>query len=194
MVSAIAHRDAVFLRAAPTEDGKQKTYTFRLSDGGTDRYKTRFKPEGWKLDNFNANGVVFLNHDGWYGGLPIASGRAYVKDGELLLDVSAFDDADPTAQTVQRKIDKGLLKACSIGAKPLRWAEEPNPDGSYDCLEQELYEASIVGIPGNPRSLRLRGAESAEIADLDEVSAQRAPKQITGDEFFARALSAVRKE
>ena len=147
--------------APRTKAAGPATYTFLLSDGDFDRYDDRLSVKGWQLEAFNANPVIFYNHDSGIGflsdrkTLPIGKGRAYVAGNALMLDVQ-FDQDDPFAAAVEKKVAKGILNAVSVGYRMLEGQFRENERHGYDCDAQELLEASVVTIPGNARALRVR--------------------------------------
>jgi HK97 family phage prohead protease len=163
-------------KAAP-EEGKAKVYRFRANDGALDRYNDRLSVKGWKLDDFNANPVIFYNHDSGLGmcsdrkTLPIGRGRAFTSGDALLVDIE-FDQDDPFAKAVEQKVEKGILNAVSVGYTMVDGKFRQNEVGGYDSDEQELLEISVVTIPGNQRALRLRAAQEARDRFADEILAK----------------------
>lgn len=167
--------------ATPTATGAsggQRIYTFRASDGDFDRYSDRLNVKGWRIDAYNANGVVLFNHDdgtnaAWTGAtppLPIGKGRVYVKGDALMIDVE-FDDEDDFATRVERKVAKGILNAVSVRYLMLPGQYRANERGGYDCDAQELLEVSVVTIPGNARAVRAKALDGED--DTIERIAQR---------------------
>jgi HK97 family phage prohead protease len=175
------HLAAVRKSEAPpaAASGGQRVYTFRASDGDFDRYSDRLNVKGWRVDAYNANGVVLFNHDdgtaaAWTGAtppLPIGKGRVYVEGHALMIDVE-FDDEDDFAKRVERKVTKGILNAVSVRYLMLPGQYRENERGGYDCDAQELLEVSVVTIPGNARALRTKSLDG-EGDDIVERIAQR---------------------
>ena len=164
---AAIRKDAATLAPIEASSG-QRVYTFRASDGDFDRYSDRLNVKGWRLDAYNANGVVLFNHDdgtnaAWTGAtppLPIVKGRVYVEGQALMIDVE-FDDEDDFAKRVERKVAKGILNAVSVRYLMLPGQYRVNDRGGFDCDAQELLEVSIVTLPGNARALRTKSLEGA---------------------------------
>lgn len=164
---------------APEQAAGPKTYTFRANDGDYDRYNDRLSVKGWKLENYNANPIILFNHmDGapdWWTGtpaaaiLPIGKGRAYVEGDALMVDVE-FDQDDPFAKAVESKVDKGILNAVSVRYRMTEGKYRENERHGYDCDEQELYEISVVNIPGNQRAIRVKGASDERAALIGDVA------------------------
>jgi hypothetical protein len=159
---AAVRKDAAALTAVEAGSG-QRVYTFKASDGDFDRYQDRLSVKGWRVDAYNANGVVLYNHDdgaqaaqtGAQPPLPIGKGRVYVQNDALMVDVE-FDDEDDFAKRVERKVAKGILNAVSVRYLMLPGQYRQNDRGGFDCDAQELLEVSVVTIPGNARALRAR--------------------------------------
>ena len=156
-----------------------RTITLVASDFSKDRHGTRLSPQGWRLDNFNANPIIAYMHNAYGDSLCLApnpddiigKGRAYIEGEELMIDIT-FEPADinPTAEKVFRKMLFGSLNACSVGfvGKAGHWGEGEEARGAsnetYYFDEQELLEVSIVNIPSNPNALRRSLRESTSSA------------------------------
>jgi HK97 family phage prohead protease len=171
------------------EDKEGRKFTFVASDSTRDASGTVLNQEGWQLDRYNANGIVGYQHK-VYGGLGdkddpdniIGKGRAYVKDGKLMVDVELEPEGDnPLADKVCRKLRFGSLNAVSVGFVPVgrsKWGEgDEAADGGTPTLYfagQELLEISVVNIPSNPNALRkeLEGDEDEDQKELDKQEEQ----------------------
>lgn len=171
-------KDAATLSAVESIGGR-RVFKFKASDGDFDRYSDRLNVKGWRVDGYNANGVVLYNHDdgasaaitGAEPQLPIGKGRVYVEGDALMVDVE-FDDEDEFAKKVERKVSKGILNAVSVRYLMLPGQYRQNERGGYDCDAQELLEVSVVTIPGNSRAVRSKSLDEAP-DDLVERIATR---------------------
>jgi hypothetical protein len=79
--------------------------------------------------------------------------RAADAEGNLIYDLDfdmVVNDANPRALDTWQAIKDGVKLGVSIGALLKDYVL--NKDGTFDILDVELLEASIVGIPANPRS------------------------------------------
>lgn len=156
------------------EEGKPTVYKFRANDGEFDRYNDRLNVKGWKLADFNANPVIFYNHDSGLGlcddrkTLPIGKARAYVEGDALMVDIE-FDQDDEFAKAVESKVAKGILNAVSVGYRMVEGKYRENEKSGWDCDEQELLEISVVTIPGNQRALRIKAAHEAREKFAEDV-------------------------
>ncbi|CAM3246101.1 primosomal replication protein N [Corallococcus sp. ZKHCc1 1396] len=175
---AAVRKGAAALTAVEAGSGR-RVYTFRASDGDFDRYSDRLNVKGWRIDGYNANGVVLFNHDdgahsaitGAEPPLPIGKGRVYVENDALMIDVE-FDDEDDFAKRVERKVAKGILNAVSVRYLMLPGHYRQNERGGFDCDAQELLEVSIVTIPANARAVRAKSLDG-EGEDIVERIARR---------------------
>lgn len=66
-----------------------------------------------------------------------------------------FDIADERANKIAGKVERGFLKACSMGLifNPEYMQREPN--GKWVLTKSELLEVSIVAVPSNANAIRL---------------------------------------
>jgi len=100
------------------------------------------------LGRFEANPVIGYGHSYWgRDSLPI--GRAVdieVDPPQLRLRVQ-FDDGDPFAAEVERKVRAGFLNAMSVGF------DAYDVDRSGVPARWELFEASVVPLPMDPDAL-----------------------------------------
>ena len=110
-----------------------------------DRYGTIVDVEGLDIDGYRNNPVVFYNHNSKE--LPIARSTVE-KVGEMMICDIYFDEEDPLAMEICRKVKKGFINAVSLGFLPdPRFAEEE--EGVLIFRKADLLEISVVNIPGN---------------------------------------------
>lgn len=159
-----------------------RTVEFVISDETRDRHGTIIPLKNWKLERFNANGIVGYQHevygsfDGSNPDQVLGIGEAFVENGKLIGRVK-FEPADinPLAEKIFQKVLHGTLKATSVGFRELvkgKWGEKDEArDGAnptYYFGEVELLEFSIVNIPSNPNALRRELEADGQIKDADE--------------------------
>ena len=141
---------------APAGDGR--VITFAISTDSVDRMGDTIALDGWKLDNYRANGVVLWAHES--DELPVAKcRRIWIESGKLMAE--ADFTPTPTAwpefnESVFQFLKHGLLNATSVGFQPLKYAfsEDNARSMGIDFMEQELLEFSIVPVPANPECLQ----------------------------------------
>ncbi len=97
------------------------------------------------LARYESNPVLGYGHNYWgRDGLPIGRVEAPRVDGDRLVGGLVFDQDDPFATTVERKIRSGFLRAVSIGFE----AFDIDPAGVP--RRWELFETSVVPLPMDP--------------------------------------------
>ena len=143
-----------FQLAEQKKISKDGPVTFVASTATPDRYDDIVDQKGWDLRAFHRNPVILFNHNP--NQMPIGKGKAYLKDGALMIDVE-FDKNDPDAQKIESKVRGGFINAVSVGFQPTETiprsrlsAESPyyGKTGMY-FPKSELLEVSIVTIPAN---------------------------------------------
>lgn len=116
--------------------------------GNLDRHGDTVNPDGWILENFLKNPVIFVNHNSW--NLPIGKAINVEKvENGLIFDIQ-FSKTLPKATEVWGLVEEGIMKAWSVGFIVLDWGR---PGDEYTIMKQELLELSIVGLPANPDAM-----------------------------------------
>ena len=146
------------------------------------------EPFGLDISNFQRNPVLVWAHD--YHSPFAVIGRA------VEMEVTGNDfrirpewrepvnDTDPM-HIIRSLIDGGLVKALSIGFRPIEWNE--NPQGGLTFTRAEILEVSAVPIPANQSALRLaikslQGYDAEAIAErVVELLKEREPAQADND-------------
>ena len=141
-------------------DGESGPIRFVASTEGVARDGRSLDMGRWRLENYQSNPVVLWAHD--YSGRVPPIGRAEVRvDAErraLLADV-VFDQDDPFAREVERKVRSGFLNAVSVGWYDVREGQE---------VYYDLVDVSVVPVPADPRALKVEEARALR-AMLEEV-------------------------
>ena len=134
-----------------------KTVTFVLSDESLNTYGFRVLTAGIDLTRFQSNPVMLYAHDNMR--LPIGRWENVRVEGDRLLADAWFDEADPFASEVARKVEAGLLRNCSIGFEFLAFSEDPAdmlPGQTRPTASKtRLLECSICPVGSNPGAVRL---------------------------------------
>lgn len=133
---------------------KDKPVTFVASTSDPDRYGDVVDQKGWDLRAYERNPIILFNHNPQQ--MPIGRGKAYIKNGQLMIDVE-FDKNDEQAQKIERKVRDGYINAVSVGfqaPKAISRNSLPTEHKYYGKSGQyfpksELLEVSIVTIPAN---------------------------------------------
>lgn len=142
------------------DETKVNQFGFRVSNSGLD------------LDRFRANPVILDNHSNSNTSV-IGRWENIQIEGNLLTAEAVFDDADPYAKEIGRKVAEGFIKGSSLGLNPFSMSNFViAPDDTYDLVKSEVLEASIVPIPNNANAIKLYAATEDSIKELqaNEVS------------------------
>ena len=189
----VLRRDAALLAA----DGPRRA-KFRLASFSVDRHGTIIDPAGVDCSAHQRSGAPFLwlhqsgDDAGWQQPDPeVVIGKVveYLQSAEALDIVVEFDD-DGAAGLASRcwgKVQRGLLKAVSIGCQPLA-AEERTIGGRRVTVytKSELWEASLVIVPSNRDALKLDRAACMRALDaLEKAMEKPALCQLIGIEESA---------
>ena len=146
-----------------THAGEVKGMTFVLSDQSVDRMGDIIMADGWKLSNFKRNPIAlgFHRNDFIVGTWKDVRIENSELRGRLEL---APEGTSPRVDEIRRLVDAGILRAVSVGFRPLKHepldAEEPWSGARF--LEQELVECSLVSVPANANAIAV--AKSLQIS------------------------------
>lgn len=170
--------DNIFTRVSlPGTQTGERRMTFVASDATRDTYGTVLMPDGWDLERFNKNPVIFYQHDqfSYDPDAIIGKGRAYVEDGKLMVDIEFEPEGqNKKADKVWKKLQFGTLNAVSVGFLALagEWGKGDEGPGqrneTYYYTSMELLEVSVVAIPANPNALKNAAEEQDRLAELRE--------------------------
>jgi hypothetical protein len=149
-----------------------RTVEFIISTEAVDTYGTVFKMDGWELDRYLSNPVVFYQHRSYSDNPDMVVGTSEIrKEGDKLIGRVTFEPEgeNELADKVFRKIDRGTLRGASISALPksARWGDptlEEDPEVLY-FTRHELLEWSITPMPSNGEALARQSRTMAELRD-----------------------------
>lgn len=133
-------------------DVDDRTVTHLITTDTRDRYGDIVDPKGAQLENYLKDPVVLDAHS--YGTFPIGVNvwLKQIKGG--ILAKTRIHDKTQIAKDAFNLIVEGVLRAWSIGFKPINW-EAFEEDGIRGYLYKlwELLEYSLVTVPANPDAL-----------------------------------------
>lgn len=146
-----------------------KHQTFVLHDDSLNTYRFRMLTSGANLDEFRKNPVMFFVHRDLE--LPIGRWENIRVEGSRILADAVFDLEDPEAKKIADKVERGFIRAASIGTWP---PEEVSEDPGLMLPGQQgptvtkwtVREASIVTIGANHNALRMYDRATGESVDL----------------------------
>ena len=164
--------DCLLYKDANLTVNTDKSVTFVMSDDSLDRDFERFDSSGWDLKPFKKNPVLLWGHDRSRPAIGLVE-KTRVKETRLLGNPT-FDEDDPFAMAVSKKVDKRIIRSGSVGFFPTKI--EFNDDEKDPCrltyLKQELREFSLCNVPANPNALAIEPGKSDAIKKaLKEVPA-----------------------
>lgn len=123
--------------------------------GNLDRHGDMVNPDGWVLENFLKNPVIFVNHMSWK--LPVGKAIEVRKlENGLEFDIQ-FAKGTQEADEVWALVEQKIMQAWSVGFIVLEWGRAGD---AYTIMKQELLELSIVGLPANPDAMSPKQAKS----------------------------------
>lgn len=156
--------------------------TFVLSDESVNCYEFRVLTSGIGLKQFQKNPVMLYLHD--HSVLPIGVWENVRVDDDRLLADAKFDEGDPFAQEVARKVDEGILKCCSIGfvIKVIDESDDLKLPGQKGptVTKSELLECSICPIGANRNAIRLAQEQDIPVLTV-RTGARMTLTKIQGD-------------
>jgi HK97 family phage prohead protease len=157
---------------AATLQASTETATCMISTINPDREGDRVVPEGGNFANFMKSPVLMWAHGGTdgYASVPIGSVTALeVMPGHGVKAEWKWLEGDPFADRIKNAWKQGVIRASSIGFKPITYMK--NGTGN-DIETWELLELSLCAIPMNPeavRSLKALGLmDSSEVLRMDD--------------------------
>ena len=160
---------------AATLQSSTELATCMISTINPDREGDVVVPEGGNFANFMKSPVLMWAHGGTdgYASVPIGSVTALeVMPGHGVKAEWKWLEGDPFADRIKNAWKQGVVRASSIGFKPLTY--QKNGVGN-DIETWELLELSLCAIPMNPEAVRslkalglMDGTEVLRMADDKE--------------------------
>jgi HK97 family phage major capsid protein/HK97 family phage prohead protease len=175
--------------------------TFVLSDATPDRYGDIILADGWELNNFNKNPIALFGHRSDF---PVGkwknvrvSGTALLGDLEL-----APKGTSDRIDEIRKLIEADILRAVSVGFRPLESKPISNNSNGEIYTKQELVECSVVSVPANPNALAVAKGLGISRDTMDVIFAkhgnevtitERAMKTINGKHALDQNSSGKKK-
>jgi len=141
------------------------------------------------------NMTIFLNHKyqvpedvlGSVEHTEIKSDDGVLYDLDFQIKV---DESNPRAVTTWNQINNGTKLGCSIGARIPSGGYEKSDTG-LKIKDIQLMEASIVGIPANPRSFVQHAMKALHAAELEEDEVTTATESVNINLNLGEAATAT---
>ena len=158
-----------------THASKVSGLDFVLSDETPDRMDDIIMSDGWQLSNFKRNPIALFGHQSSF---PIGTWKnVRVVDkqlrGELELAPKGTSDR---IDEIRALIDANILKAVSVGFKPIETKPRQETDFGVFFTQAELVECSLVSVPANPNALAVAKSLKISPATIDLVFAGKGRK------------------
>ncbi|HHT23165.1 MAG TPA: hypothetical protein GXZ87_07640 [Bacteroidales bacterium] len=161
-----------------------KPTTFILSDESLNTYGFRLLTSGADLEQFKRNPVMFYNHNDM--DMPIGRWENIrIENGQILAD-AVFDKEDNFAGKIAGKVERGFLRAASVGLRVIETSDDPKyllqGQKLPTATRWTLREASVVTIGSNHNALRLYDANDKLLTDeqilklFDNMGASEPPQ------------------
>ena len=156
-------------------DVKGVGMVFVASEESEDRHGDVIAADGWDFKHYKKNPVLMFSHD--YSIAPLGTMGKVWKEDKQILAMPKWDDEDEFAKFIKGKYERGVMRAVSVGFRPLEYEESKDGKG-VRFLKQELLEISAVAIPAHPAALQkaLNGRKfSIIVPEFFEVFKQPEP-------------------
>lgn len=166
------------------------------SSGTIDRDEEIILGTAWSLERFKSNPVFLYNHASRSDDPQNVLGQVMpeMRDAKLHGDFAYDVDINPKAAMVFAQVQKGTLRAFSVGFIPKAWVTDYSPREQIDALPEdarkalesgkvfvvytnvELVEISQVPVPSNPDALVGASLKAFRLKQLeDEMSKEITP-------------------
>jgi HK97 family phage prohead protease/HK97 family phage major capsid protein len=135
-----------------THDGKVNGMEFILSDETPDRMDDVIMSDGWDFKHFKRNPIALFGHRSDF---PIGKwNNLRVENHQLKANLEmAPEGTSDRIDEIRRLVDADILKAVSVGFKPIERKDREGTDWGSVYTKCELVECSIVAVPANPNAL-----------------------------------------
>lgn len=168
--------------------------TFVISDESVNSYGKVILTDGIDTSQFERNPVMLYMHE---RATVVGRWENIRKEEKKLLADAVFDDSTPLGAQVKNQVEKGFLRSASGNFNII---EEKTIDGVDTITKSELFEVSIVDIPGNSNALRLyrkNGRNVLRLVSTEKVEDLRVSiidllgldKDVTDNEILAEIQS-----
>ena len=155
-------------------------------------YGFRTDVSGINLKRFKKNPVMLYNHD---PEKVIGKWKNITVTGNRLTAEPVFDASDPFAAEIERKVNDGFIKGCSMGLMITQITKTKGVDVATESL---LLEASIVSIPSDENALVVYADEKQEkklsINEFNKLFYNMETKEIDNSQLTVDNLQSQLKE
>jgi HK97 family phage prohead protease len=164
-------------------DPKAVSATFIISTQDEDREGDTIIQRGIHLENYLRNPVALWDHNIAETAPPIGVWKN-VTLGDTQSTATWFaDQGDPDAMFLFGKVERGIIKACSVGIIPLKGKK--NGDG-FLIEECDLAEISLCAVGMNAGALRISSTDRVSDWLRKSLTTQRKNAIVTGGYDMSR--------
>lgn len=113
--------------------------------GEVSRNRYKYKQDGWVVENFARNPIVFLDHDDSYGGIGFVQ-ELYLDTKNNLVSVF-YVDLDVLDDRKRKQVEKGYISMLSTGAITLEDAYEEKETGklyTFDEAREKFWFDEVI--------------------------------------------------
>lgn len=136
--------------------------TFVVSDESVNSYGMVTLTAGIDTSRFEQNPVMLYMHE---RATIVGRWENIRKEDDKLLADAVFDDTTPIGKQVKSQVEKGFLRAASIGIEIVERKTIKGVDTVTKCI---LNEISIVDVPANENALKLYRRNGRNVLRLVE--------------------------
>ena len=164
--------------ARSIKDYEEKTHAdqgsgleFVMSDETPDLMDDIILQDGWDLDNFKENPIALFGHNSTF---PIGKWKnVHVKNKQLrgTLELAPRGTSQRIDELINL-IEAGVLRAVSVGFRPIESKPRPETDWGYFYIKQRLMETSLVSVPANPNALLVARSLKTSSSTMNLVFAE----------------------
>ncbi|MCP3471411.1 phage major capsid protein [Bradyrhizobium sp. CCGUVB1N3] len=171
-----------------TRAGQLTGLEFVLSDETPDRMDDVILSDGWDLKNFKRNPIALFNHKSDFPIGKWSNLRVENKQLRGQLEMAPFGTSERIDE-IRKLIDAGILRAVSVGFRPLESKQREGSDWGVTFVRSELVETSLVAVPANPNALAVAKSLNISPQTMDllfakhgSIDARTRRRGITGEQ------------
>ncbi len=124
---------------------------------------------GGNLERFRENPVMLDTHD---MKMVIGKWEKLRIDGTKLIADPNFDTGDKDGKRIAGKVERGYVKAASLGIyiEDAKYVEAPGGDMELVATKWEALEGSVLGVPSNRHALAFYSKEGVQLSAEEVLS------------------------
>lgn len=148
------------VRAYAVRAGSTGPITFLASTHNLARDGLIIEQGAWNLEPYRRNPVVLWGHDYRGDRPPIGKATDVRQEAAGLVADLVFDQGDPFARDIERKIREGYLNSVSVGWDTIL-------QSGNRVTKAELLDISVVPVPGDSNAVALARSAFESAGDFE---------------------------